>query len=406
MRKVIGGFLVYGMLESKIKQMMPKLNEKQLRQYLGSEAEALGRGGIATIARISGKSRNTIVAGIKENRIGDDTERIRRDGGGRKSIKAKYPEISRLIEEIISDTTFGNPENPLSYTTKSIRKIKRILSEKKYEIGYDAVGGILKGLGYSLQLNQKMLQVGAEHPDRDKQFLFIKNKVKRFLKAGIPVISIDTKKKENTGNFINGGRAYRKKKDPIKVLGRDFPIKELGKVIPYGIYDIGKNEGFVNLGISSDTSEFAVESISRWRLTLGKNTYPNAARLYINCDGGGSNGSRNKLFKFQLQQFVNQSGITVHVSHFPPGTSKRNKIERKMFCYITSHWRGQPLISVEAVIQLIGSTTTTRGLKILCVKDDTAYKIGINVNGEDFATINIKKVSTLPAWNYIISPNK
>jgi hypothetical protein len=405
MRKAVGGFLVYGILESKIKQMMPKLNEKQLRQYLGSEAEALGRGGIAAIARISGKPRNTIVAGIKENRSGENTERIRRDGGGRKSIKVKYPEISKLIEEIVSDTTFGNPENPLSYTTKSTRKIKRIVNDKEYEIGYDVVGNILKELGYSLHLNQKMLQVGAEHPDRDKQFQFINSKAKRFLKAGNPVISIDAKKKENIGNFINGGRAYSKKKEPIKVLDHDFPIKELGKVIPYGIYDIGRNEGFVNLGISSDTSEFAVESISRWWLTLGKNTYPNAARLYINCDGGGSNGSRNRLFKFQLQQFANQSGITVHVSHFPPGTSKWNKIEHRMFCYISSHWRGQPLISVEAVIQLIGSTTTTTGLKILCVKDDTAYKIGIKVNDEDFAAIKIKEASTLPGWNYIISPS-
>jgi transposase len=386
--------------------MMPKLNEKQVRQYLGSEAEALGRGGIAIIARISGKSRNTIVAGIKENRGGEDSaEGIRRCGGGRKSIRVKYPDITKEIERIVSDTTFGNPENPLSYTTKSTRKIQQILNEKGYEIGYDVVADMLKELGYSLQLNQKMMQVGEEHPDRDKQFRFINSKAKRFLKVGAPVISIDAKKKENVGNFINGGRAYRKKKDPVKVLDHDFPIKELGKVTPYGIYDIGRNEGFVNLGTSSDTSEFAVESIFRWWLTLGKNTYPNATRLYINCDGGGSNGSRNRLFKYQLQQFANQSGITVHVSHFPPGTSKWNKIEHRMFCYITSHWRGQPLISVETVIQLIGSTTTTTGLKIVCVKDDTVYKIGVKVSDEDFATINIKESALLP-WNYIVSPNK
>ena len=398
---------MYDVLENKIKQMTPKLNEKQLRQYLGSEAEALGRGGIAIIARISGKSRNTIVAGIKENRSGEDcTERIRGTGGGRKSTMVKYPEVSGEIESIVSDTTFGNPENPLSYTTKSTRKIKQILNEKEYIIGHDVVGDILKDLGYSLQLNQKMLQVGEEHPDRDKQFRFINSKAKRFLKAGVPVISIDAKKKENIGNLINDGRTYRKKKDPVKVLDHDFPIKELGKVTPYGIYDIGRNEGFVNLGISSDTSEFAVESISRWWLTLGKNTYPRATKLYINCDGGGSNGSKNRLFKFQLQQFVNQSGLTVHVSHFPPGTSKWNKIEHRMFCYITSHWKGQPLISVEAVIQLIGSTTTTTGLKIVCVKDETVYEIGIKVSDKDFAAINIKDETTLPTWNYIISPSK
>jgi len=398
---------MYEVLEDKIKQIMPILNEKQLRQYLGSEAKVLGRGGIAIIARISGKSRNTIVAGIKENKNEENaTEGIRKAGGGRKSIKEKYPDIPKEIERIVSDTTFGNPENPLTYTTKSIRKIQRILNEKKYEIGYDVIAKTLKELGYSLQLNQKMLQVGKGHPDRDKQFQFINTKAKRFLKAGVPVISIDAKKKENIGNFINKGRTYRKKKDPAKVVDHDFPIKELGKVTPYGVYDIGRNEGFVNLGISSDTSEFAVESISRWWLTLGKNTYPQAKQIYINCDGGGSNGSRNKLFKFQLQQFANQSGLEIHVSHFPPGTSKWNKVEHRMFCYITSHWKGQPLISVETVIQLIGSTTTTTGLKIICVKDDTVYKIGIKVSDEDFATINIKNVKTLPAWNYIISPKK
>jgi transposase len=394
-------------LENKIRQIMPILNERQLRQYLGSEAEAIGRGGIAIIARISGKSRNTIVAGIKENKNGKDTtDRIRKAGGGRKSIEDKYPDIKKEIERIVSDTTFGNPENPLSYTTKSTRKIQQILNEKEYEIGHDVVADILKELGYSLQLNQKMLQVGEEHPDRCKQFQFMNNKAKRFLKAGVPVISIDAKKKEKIGNFINNGRTYRKKKYPIKVLDHDFPIKELGKVTPYGVYDIGRNEGFVNLGISSDTSEFAVESISRWWLTLGKNTYPKAKKLYINCDGGGSNGSKNRLFKFQLQQFADQSGLEAHVSHFPPGTSKWNKVEHKMFRYITSHWKGQPLIDVEAVIQLIGSTTTTTGLKIICVRDDTVYEIGIKVSDEDFTAINIKNAKSLPAWNYIISPNK
>jgi transposase len=395
------------LLERKIAQMVPILNEKQLRQYLGSEAEALGRGGVAIISRISGKSRNTIVAGIKENRSGEDAaERIRKAGGGRKSIKEKYPDITKDIESIVSDRTFGNPENPLSYTTKSTRKLQRLLKEKEYVIGHDVVGDILKELGYSLQLNQKMLQVGETHPDRDKQFQFINNKAKIFLKAGVPVISIDAKKKENIGNLKNNGRTYRKKKGPTKVLDHDFPIKELGKVTPYGVYDIGRNEGFVNLGISSDTSEFAVESISRWWLTLGKSTYPKAKKIYINCDGGGSNGSRNRLFKFQLQQFASQSGLKVHVSHFPPGTSKWNKIEHRMFCYITSHWKGQPLISVETVIQLIGSTTTTNGLKIICVKDDTAYEIGKKVSDEDFATINIKTMKMLPDWNYSISPIK
>ena len=396
---------MYEALEKKILQIMPLLDEKQLRRYLGSEAEALGHGGIALVSRISGKARNTIVAGIKENKSGDDSVgRVRKSGGGRKAVKEKHPEIPGMIECVVNDETFGNPENPLTYTTKSTRKIKQILNEKGYEIGHNVVGNILEERGYSLQLNQKMLQIGEEHPDRNDQFEFINGKAKRFLESGDPVISIDAKKKENVGNFINKGRAYRKSKDPTKVLDHDFPIKELGKVTPYGVYDIGKNEGFVNLGISKDTAEFAVESISRWWLTLGKNTYPETSRLYINCDAGGSNGFRNRLFKLQLQEFADQSNLEVHISHFPPGTSKWNKIEHRMFCYISSHWKGQPLISVETIIMLIGSTTTTTGLKIICLKDDSLYEIGLKVRDDDFAAINIKNETICPAWNYIISP--
>jgi hypothetical protein len=396
---------MYEALEKKIQQIAPLLNEKQLRRYLGSEAEALGHGGIAVVSRISGKSRNTIVAGMKENTRGeDDSDRVRKAGGGRKTIKNKYPGIPKMIESTVIDSTFGNPENPLTYTTKSTRKIKQILNERGYDIGHNAVADILEELGYSLQLNQKMLQIGEKHPDRNTQFEFINGKAKQFLELGFPVISIDAKKKENVGNFINNGKAYRKSKAPIKVLDHDFPIKELGKVTPYGVYDISRNEGFVNLGISKDTPEFAVESISRWWLTIGKNTYPKASKLYINCDAGGSNGYRNRLFKFQLQEFANQSNLEVHVSHFPPGTSKWNKIEHRMFCYISSHWRGQPLISVETTITLIGSTTTTNGLKIICIKDDSVYEIGIKVSDEDYATINIESEKTCPNWNYVISP--
>jgi hypothetical protein len=387
--------------------MMPLLNEKQQRRYLGSEAEALGFGGIAIISRISEKSRNTIVKGMKENNELDaNPDRIRRNGGGRKSVKEKNPEIVKEIETIVRDTTFGNPENPLIYTTKSTRKIKQLLNEKEYEIGHNVVGNILEELGYSLQLNQKMLQVGKEHPDRNMQFTFINSKAKKFFKSGDPVISIDSKKKELVGNFKNNGKTYNPVKKPTKVLDHDFPLEKLGKVTPYGVYDISKNEGFVNLGVSKDTAEFAVESISRWWLTVGKNTYPKASRLYINCDSGGSNGNKNKLFKLQLQEFANQSNLKVHVSHFPPGTSKWNKIEHRLFCYISSHWKGQPLISIEAIVTLIGSTTTTTGLKVICVKDENEYEIGIKVSDDDFKKIRITKEITCPDWNYIISPHK
>ena len=282
----------------------------------------------------------------------------------------------------------------------------QILNEKGNKIGHNVVAGILQELGYSLQLNQKMLQIGEEHPDRNAQFEFINDKARRFLNSGVPVVSIDAKKKENVGNLKNNGRVYRKSKHPTKVLDHDFPIPQLGKVTPYGVYDISRNEGFVNLGISKDTPEFAVESISRWWLTIGKNTYSKASKLYINCDAGGSNGYKNRLFKFQLQEFANQSKLKVHVSHFPPGTSKWNKIEHRMFCYISSHWKGQPLISVETIITLIGSTTTMAGLKIICIKDDSVYKLGIKVSDEDYAAMNIKYESICPEWNYIISPHK
>lgn len=250
-----------------------------------------------------------------------------------------------------------------------------------------------------------MLQVGEPHPDRDEQFKFINKKVIEFLELGEPVISIDAKKKELVGNFKNNGKTYNKKGNPTKVLDHDFPLEELGKVTPFGVYDISNNEGFVNLGISKDTAEFAVESMSRWWLTIGKNTYPHATKLYINCDGGGSNGSKVRLFKQQIQDFANQSSLEVHISHFPPGTSKWNKIEHRLFCYISSHWRGQPLINIETIVNLIGTTTTTSGLKVICVKDDNKYKIGIKVSDKDFAKIAISKDEILPNWNYKISAN-
>lgn len=392
--------------KKRIETMLPLLNERQLRQYLGAEAESIGFGGIELVSNISGKARNTIVAGIKDNNSGEEfNNRVRRVGGGRKLIKIKIPEIVKEIENIVKNETFGNPENPLSYTTKSLRKIESILKGKGYSIGYDVIGDVLKELGYSLQLNQKMLQVGTAHPDRNTQFEFINNKSLEFIKANEPVISVDTKKKEMIGNYKNNGSEYREKKNARQVLDHDF-ITELGKVVPYGIYDVSKNEGFVNLGVSSDTAEFAIASIVRWWFTLGKNTYPNATKIFINCDSGGSNGYRVKLWKYQLQYLSNLTGLEIHVSHFPPGTSKWNKIEHRMFCYISKSWRGQPLISVETTIDLISNTTTTKGLKIECIRDNNKYELGKKVSDEEFNKINIKKETTCPDWNYIIYPSK
>jgi len=398
-------------LRVEIKGTLPSLNEKGRRIFLGGKARTLGHGGIAIVMRISGAARNTIVRGIREHKEQEkkpdagDNKRIRKLGGGRKKIKELYPEIKKEILEIVKSSTYGNPEEVHFHTTMSWRKIQVILSEKGYKIGHNVVGDLLKEIGYSSQRNQKLKQLGEQHPDRDKQFKYIKDKAEEFQTAKDPVISIDAKKKENIGNFWNNGAIYCPINNPVEVLDHDFPIPELGKVTPYGVYDIAQNLGFVNLGISKDTAEFAVESISRWWLTVGKNTYPDAKRLYINSDGGGSNGSRNRLFKIQLQDFANQSGLEVHVSHFPPGTSKWNKVEHRLFCYISSNWRGQPLISVEAAIDLIGSTTTTTGLRVKCIRDDRKYEIGIKVSDEELSKVNIKSDEVCSQWNYVISPN-
>lgn len=393
-------------LATKIKTMLPLLDERQKRIFLALEAKAIGRGGVKLMHEISGVSKTTIIRGKKEIDEGEaeNKTRIRKPGGGRKKLTEKYTDIKDEIEKIVADTTYGNPENPLAWTTKSLRNLKDCLEEKGYEIKHDTVGKILKELGYSLQQNQKMQQLGEAHPDRDEQFRFINKKVGEFIRQNQPVISVDTKKKELIGNFSNAGAEYSKKQNPIKVFDHDFPIKELGKVAPYGIYDINRNVGFVNLGISHDTSEFAVASILRWWQTLGVNTYPDATKLYVNCDGGGSNSVRRRLWKKQLQNLANITGLEIHVSHFPPGTSKWNKIEHRMFCYISKNWRGKPLISVETVIELISSTTTTKGLSIICVKDERHYDLGMVVTDEEFEAINIVREITLGNWNYAILP--
>ena len=396
-----------GIVENRIMTMLPYLDEKQKRIYLATEAESLGYGGVKAVHKLTGMSKTTIIKGKKELQEGTvEQGRVRKVGGGRKAIREKYNDIEAEIERIIENSTLGNPEKILLWTTKSLRNIETALRAKGYDITHDTISNLLRDMGYSLQQNQKMLQTGAPHPDRNAQFEYINNKCAEFIRQGIPVISVDTKKKESIGNFKNGGAEYSKKKEPIKVLDHDFPIKELGKVAPYGIYDISRNEGFVNLGVSHDTAEFAVESILRWWMTLGKNTYPRASKLYINSDNGGSNGSRVRLWKVQLQEFVNITGLDAHVSHFPPGTSKWNKIEHRMFCFISKSWRGRPLVSVEAVIELISNTTTSKGLKIVCVKDSQKYELGNKVTDEELAEVNIFRDNFHGDWNFVISPKE
>ena len=389
-----------------IAYMKTILNERQYRCYLGKTALSLGRGGQATVTRLSGASVNTVRKGIAEVKADPDAKEIkqvRKAGGGRKASAIKYPNLDEAIEKIIDGKTYGDPEKVIHWTTQSLMSIARDL-KKHYgiDVSHTVVAGELTKMGYSKQLNQKMLQVGVAHPNRNAQFEYIDATSKAYIAEGVPVISIDCKKKENIGNFKNNGSEYCRKKTPRKVLDHDFLIKELGSVAPYGIYDIDKNTGFVNLGTSHDTAAFAANSIMQWWLHIGKETYPDAKRLYITCDGGGSNGSRLHLWKAQIAELAEATGLEIHISHFPPGTSKWNKIEHKLFCFISKSWAGQPLIDIETVIDLIGSTTTQRGLTVKCVLDENEYPTGIKVSDEDYSRINIERIDPMTEWNYII----
>ena len=388
------------------------MDEDQKRKFLASEAISLGRGGIQEISAISGVHRNTIATGIKElndpqfkpEENAESKRRIRAKGAGRKPITVTQPGIKDAIERLVDPETYGDPTNPLRWTTKSLRNLQKELQAEGFTVGYDKVGDLLKELGYSLQQNQKMKQVGVESPDRDAQFKHINATAKEYITAGNPVISIDCKKKENIGNFKNNGAEYRPKKNPQAVLDHDFPLPELGKAAPYGIYDVGSNEGFVNVGISADTAQFAVNSIRMWWLQMGKEQYPNASALYITADGGGSNGSRCKLFKTELQKLANEIRIPIEISHFPPGTSKWNKVEHRLFSQISKNWRGKPLETLEMIVELISSTTTRTGLKVQCVVDHNDYPRGIKVSAEELDGINIVRNDFCGNWNYRIIP--
>lgn len=392
-------------MENRIQTMLPLLDERQRRIFLASEALSYGYGGISRVSEISGVSIPTIRQGIAEIQAGEITEngRIRKVGAGRKRTEDIYPNILESIQKIVDGNTYGDPERVLSWTTLSLHDIQDLLHTKyKIKVSYRTVSTLLEKLGYSKQSNQKMMQIGEPSPNRNEQFEYINNKVKEFIDAGDPVISVDTKKKENVGNFKNNGQEYRKKKDPRKVLDHDFPIPEWGKISPYGIYVINSNTGFVNLGTSHDTAEFAVESISRWWETIGKNTFPNQKRLMVTCDCGGSNGYRLHLWKYQLSQLAERTGLSIHVSHFPPGTSKWNKVEHRLFCYITKNWQGQPLVDIQTAVNLIGTTTTAKGLKVICKADYNEYPLSKKVSDEDYNSISISRIDPFGEWNYII----
>ena len=392
----------------RIRNTLPLLDERQRRIYLANEAKAIGYGGITQVSKVSGISRVTITHGMAEiNSEGYQAKaekRRRKKGGGRKPIVTKNPEILQELEELLAPHTKGDPMNPLKWSSKSMRALETALEEKGYKASDTAIGEMLKKLGYSLQSNKKDLAIKPSHPDRNAQFEYINKKAQEYMAAGEPVISIDAKKKENIGNFKNSGVEYSPKGEPVKVLDHDFPIKELGKATPYGIYDIMKNAGFVNVGVSSDTAEFAVESIKKWWYEMGRDSYPSAKSIYITADSGGSNGVRTRLWKVKLQELSDELGITLRVSHFPAGTSKWNKIEHRLFSFISKNWRGKPLISLAVIVNLIGATTTDAGLTVKCVVDHNEYKKGIEVSDAELEKVNIVKDDFHGDWNYSILP--
>lgn len=409
-------------IEKRIQTVMSMLDERQKRIYLAAEAESLGWGGMTLISEVAHVDKNTLTAGKKDLENYRDSSgksfaveeidgvrkdgylRTRNKGGGRKSIEETQPGIVEALLRLVDGSTYGNPENPLSWTTKSSRHLAEELGKEHFDVSHMKVKQLLEQQGYTLQANRKLKQVGKSHDDRDAQFQHINDTSKKYMASGQPVVSVDCKKKENLGEFANKGVEYSKKKSPVAVLDHDFYNPENGKAIPYGTYDIANNEGFVNVGISHDTASFAVNSISAWWTEMGRDRYPEAKTLYITADGGGSNGSRNRLWKVELQNFADKTGLTVEVSHFPPGTSKWNKIEHRLFSYISKNWRGRPLETIEIVVNLISATTTAKGLKVGCAVDSGNYETGIKVSDEELNGVNLERNSFHGEWNYKISP--
>jgi hypothetical protein len=377
-------------LSIKLNTVLPHLNEKQRRLFLGAEAKALGWGGISKVAQATGVSRVTIYKALEEIQLHSPvSERIRKPGAGRKGVEEHYPDLSKELESLVDPVTRGDPESPLRWTCKSTRQLATELARQGYRASHVTIAELLHDLDYSLQANAKTLE-GSKHPDRDAQFNYINEEVKRFLKRGQPVISVDTKKKELVGNFKNPGREWQPKGAPEKVEVHDFASLESPKVIPYGIYDIGKNMGWINVGCDHDTASFAVASIRRWWLSMGKAIYPEAKDLMICADGGGSNGYRVRLWKVELQSFATETGFQITTCHFPPGTSKWNKIEHRLFSHISMNWRGRPLVSHEVIVKLIGKTSTQQGLRVKAKLDKRKYPTKIKVSDQEMKQIKLK----------------
>ena len=385
--------------------LAPVLNERTRRLAAAAEAVAYGRGGGVAVARATGVSRRAIRQGIIELQATTPwpAERVRRPGGGRKPTVETDPGLREALEALVEPTSRGDPESPLRWTCKSLRQLAEELRRQGHRVSHQLVAELLHDLDYSLQANRKVLE-GSQHPDRNAQFEYLNRQVQKQLAAGEPAISVDAKKKELVGPFKNGGRELRPKGQPEPVRVHDFVDKELGRATPYGVYDLAQNQGWVTVGIDHDTAAFAVASIHQWWQTLGQATYPGATSLLITADGGGSNASRSRLWKLELQRFADATGLELRVCHLPPGTSKWNKIEHRLFSYITQNWRGKPLVSYEVIVSLIGATTTRGGLAVRCELDKGTYPAGRKVTDAELASVNLERDDFHGEWNYRVRP--
>jgi hypothetical protein len=391
-------------LRVKFSRLWPLLDERTRRLMAASEARSLGYGGVSLVSRACGLSRKAIHKGIGE--IEDGTfykGRIRRPGAGRKAITTTDTALLKELEFLVEDSTRGDPESPLRWTVKSTRTLAETLTRDQHPVSHAKVGALLRGLDYSLQGNRKT-EEGANHPDRDAQFHHINAAVKQAMAGRCPVISVDTKKKELIGNYHNSGQQWRPAKEPRKVQGHDFPSPAVPRAYPYGIYDIRRNTGFVNIGTDHDTGAFAVASIRGWWRQEGRHLYPTAQTLLITADGGGSNGYRLRLWKLELHKFADESGLKISVCHFPPGTSKWNKVEHRLFSFISSNWRGEPLVDYETIVNLISRTSTAKGLRVICRLDRRKYATGRKVTAEQMKQINLHPDKFHGEWNYVIKP--
>lgn len=394
-------------VRAKYDSLAPELTERSRRFWAATEALSLGHGGIGIVARATGLSRSTISRGLQEVRSGERLEpgRIRRPGGGRMPTTRKDPKLVLDLEALVEPTAAGRPQSPVRWTSRSTRRLARELQTLGHNVSSHLVADLLHAAGYSLQLNQKTRE-GTTHPDRDAQFRYLNAEVVRHQRRHQPVISVDTKKKELVGDFKNGGREWRPRGQPEPVRVHDFLIPQKGKAIPYGVYDLNRNEGWVSVGIDHDTATFAVRAIRRWWEVMGGPSYPRATSLLITADCGGSNGARVRLWKWELQQFADRTGLTLTVCHFPPGTSKWNRIEHRLFSHIAMNWRGQPLVSLAVIVSLIGTTTSTAGLRVRSELDKGRYPDGVKVSDEQMAQLLLDSHEFHGDWNYTLRPHR